>query len=1368
MNALIKSRSRTLRANDMIPSAGARRPVSSLSLADCQSCGAFIAAVLALGLLLVPLQRTEAHQDPPGCAGNISSSGIGVLQRKAHIGDTVNITVQNFGVPQGGCTASDVVGRIFPGNGAPIFFVTNALFQGSTPTNPPGGMGDVINCPGPDPRCLPGPMNGYPYTIQPGDETGEVLNPIGCPFIQSNPGGAHRVVYFFVVGSGVDHASGAGELTFSACNSDAIEILNPCISCTKFCTNGIGENGAITFGGSVINCGNTRLFNVSVSNFVNGGFQLVTNISVLETNQAVTFSGSYVPVDPCRPATDTIFVRGTDELGLTVTNSCTQTCSNLLTAGITVRKICPPGPVQPGQPLVFSSVVSNSGNVTLTNVVIINDQPTNNAPVFGPITLAPGQSTNFTGSYVVPLDSCGPYTDTLTARGTSVCGVAVTNTDTKVCPGTNAPAIQVTKSCPAEPVGQGGLLSFSGVVSNTGNITLTNVLVFNNRPTNGTPVFGPVTLLPGQATNFSGSYLAPTDACSVSDTLTAVGQDKCFGVAVTNTSTRTCVLVTVPAISVTKFCPVDPVGQGGLLTFSGVVSNSGNITLTNVVVFNNRPTNGTPVFGPVTLLPGQSANFTGSYLAPADACAVSDTLTAVGQDKCTGASVTNSSTRTCVLVTAPAISVTKFCPISPVGQGGLLTFSGVVSNAGNITLTNVVVFNNRPTNYTPVFGPITLGPGQATNFSGSYFAPTDACSVSDTLMAVGQDKCTGASVTNSSTRTCVLVTVPAISVTKSCPPGSIQPGGVLNFTGSVTNTGDITLTNVFVVNDKPVANTVLIGPLTLAPGAGTNFTGSYVVPLDSCGPYVDTLVASGRDKCSGVGVTNSATAMCPGTNSPLIRVTKRCATVPTAPGEITTFSGTVSNAGNITLTNVIVVNDQPEPNTLVLGPITLAPGQSMNFSDSYRIPLNCCTHVDTLRATGADKCFGRVVSHTATAVCPTLTTPRITVTKHCPGLPVPLGQPLVFSGVVSNAGNITLTNVTVVNNQPSNNTPVLGPMTLAPGETAVFVGSYPVPMDICETNLEDTVTARGQNLCSGGVVTDSATASCPIIATPRLRLFKYCPPNPVPPGGVLVFSGTVSNSGNVTVTNIIVVNDQPTNDTPVFGPVTLRPGESANFSGNYLVHDDCCPPYVDTLTARGNSVCTGSNVTATATAYCPGITTPRIVVTKSCPLSPVPQGQPLVFSGIVSNAGNVVLQNVTVTDDRAGLIAAIPALAPGEWFDYTAAYVPTNCGPNVASTVVALAADACTGTAVSNNFTAGCNVLCAPLQPITILNPRVERDGFVFSFFADLNRNYTVEFTPSLFPVNWQMLTNFPGAGTTVDIRDGHGEAQRFYRVFCQ
>src|SRR5204862_3112766 len=94
--------------------------------------------------------------------------------------------------------------------------------------------------------------------------------------------------------------------------------------------------------------------------------------------------------------------------------------------------------------------------------------------------------------------------------------------------------------------------------------------------------------------------------------------------------------------------------------------------------------------------------------------------------------------------------------------------------------------------------------------------------------------------------------------TKSCPPRPIQPGHALAINGTLTNTRNITLTNVTVTNVIAVlgVSRQVLGPISLAPGAGMSFTDSYVVPLDSCGPYRDTVLAAGavgRASCRGSG-----------------------------------------------------------------------------------------------------------------------------------------------------------------------------------------------------------------------------------------------------------------------------------------------------------------------------------------------------------------------------------------------------------------------------------------------------------------------------------------------------------------------------------
>src|SRR6185295_7578055 len=134
-----------------------------------------------------------------------------------------------------------------------------------------------------------------------------------------------------------------------------------------------------------------------------------------------------------------------------------------------------------------------------------------------------------------------------------------------------------------------------------------------------------------------------------------------------------------------------------------------------------------------------------------------------------------------------------------------------------------------------------------------------------------------------------------------------------------------------------------------------------------------------------------------------------------------------------------------------------------------------------------------------TSTCPVLTSSHITVTHLCPAAPVAPGSLLTYSGTVGNTGNVTLTNIVVVDDQ-NPGVPVFTLATLAAGATANFTGKFTVPASaVCE--FTSTVTASAADQCGGNSVTASAPATCPVLTTPRVVITQECPPNPVGPGG---------------------------------------------------------------------------------------------------------------------------------------------------------------------------------------------------------------------------------------------------------------------------
>jgi hypothetical protein len=555
----------------------------------------------------------------------------------------------------------------------------------------------------------------------------------------------------------------------------------------------------------------------------------------------------------------------------------------------------------------------------------------------------------------------------------------------------------------------------------------------------------------------------------------------------------------------------------------------------------NNLSGSTPVFTLASLAPGVTAAFTGSFLTPTN-CSIGDILTVTGQSTC-GVAVSNTTSATCPILTHPAIFVSQSCPTNSVLQGGLLTYTGIVRNIGDIVLTNVIVMSDRPGSNTVVFTSVSLAPGASAAFSGSYLVPTNCCVVSSTVLATGQG-CAGVKVSDTATRTCTVLTFPKLSITKICVEGELRPGDLLSYGGSVSNSGNITLIGVTVVNSQTPNRGPIFGPATLAPGESFQYTASYVVPADFCG--TDTVTAKGLDVCTLLPVSSSVTTTCPVITPPAsIAVTKECPSTPTPRGGLYTYTGSVRNPGLVTLINVYVVNSAPSNNTPVIGPITLAPGEVRFFSASYIAPHCCCQVIDTLTARGEDRCTGTEVKSTATAVCPLLTSPQIGLLQDCPATPIPMGTLYSYSGYVTNSGDAVLTNVFVFGPQGTNS-PVLGPIELAPGESEYYFGTYQVPSNICLV----TVTTSGIDVCGG--IRVAKAVSCPVATAPDLSITETCPPAPVIAGTTVAFTGVVKNIGNITLTNVLVFRSQDGGNVPVVGPLTLLPGATAPFLGNYV------------------------------------------------------------------------------------------------------------------------------------------------------------------------------------------------------------------------
>lgn len=1278
--------------------------------------------MLAL-LMLAGLVTGRAQQDPPGCQGSGLGIALFVDKPQAHVGDTLNYSVLVYNNPFPSCKASSISAWVVTPDG-----VTNSITLRRTTLNP----GESDNY-----------QNVAKYVIRAEDIKDGVVK----------AGAADTAK----IHQNVTLSDGAAAQTVNTM------IVNPCIEVTESCTDAVGETGALQYSGTVRNCGDVPLVNVTVTNILEGVGIRVYGPATLAVGQSATFTSSYRPKNICGPVTATYVATGTDQAPApkTVQASGDTTCGLSLTPGIAIGHGCPPAPVAGGAQFNYTGSVTNTGNVTLTNVVVVSDQPAPGTTLLTVASLAPGAVANFSGRFTAPVNACS-VTTSLRVTANSRCGQPVSADSVRNCPLLTHPAIVVTENCPTTPVAPGEKLTYTGTVKNTGDVTLRNVQVVSAQPTAGTVVLTLDQLDPGAVANFTGSYTTPLDTCSVANTVTATGTGACDSAAVSNSVTATCPLTTSPAITISRTCPDTAPPLGGTLTYTATVQNTGNVTLQNVVVVSGRPSANTVVARIPSLAPGEANTFTGSFPVPANTpgCSITDTLTANGADKCQNRTVSNSVTTTCPVAASPKVKITANCPTAAVGPGSSLTYSGTVSNPGDVALTNVVVTADLPAPGTVVTTIATLAPGANANFTGSYTTPLDACDSTVNLAVTAKDVCGGTPVSDSFVRTCPLVSTPAIAVTKSCPVDLAIPGKPLVFGGTVTNTGNITLTNVVVVNDLPAPGAPVFGPVTLAPGAGAAFTGSFLVPtnLNACS-ITSTVKATGNSKCDGKQVTASATGACPVKVNPNLLLTTACPPDATPQGARLTFSGTLKNTGNITLTNLVVVNDHPTNGTPVFKLASLAPGQSTNFTGSYIAPSNCCEVVSTLLATGTDACGQTNVSDTATMVCPVKFTPAVTITKVCSDQPVRQGEELVYTGTISNAGNITLVGVKVFSAYKGEASPSLGPVDLSPGERLPYTVHFTVPSDFCGW---DRVTVVGQSMCGQIQTSNSVDSLCPVLTMPGIAVQNMPLGGPVPRCAIVTGHASIANVGNVTLTNVMVYCNQPTNGAPAYGPITLGPWQVKNFDYTFTTptYCDCCQVPV-TLSASGLSRCDGAKVSSSSTVVLPLETNPHLIVTLNCPSRDDVLLGLGFYDGVVSNTGDITLSNVVVvsTLPTAGTVLVGPInLAPGESQPYMGDVASGLPDDLLNLEVTASGRDVCSGVEVSSSGS------CYAVGTLTLT---VDSTGAVLRWPTTIGAKYVVQFRDNLLSGEWQSLGDpiTANGDLATKLDPAPLKTARFYRV---
>ena len=900
--------------------------------------------------------------------------------------------------------------------------------------------------------------------------------------------------------------------------------------------------------------------------------------------------------------------------------------------------------------------MTNSGNVTLTNIAVSDDITT--PVVCNFLTLLPGDSTQCSATYTVTqadIDA-GQINNTATASGTPPNGPDVTDTDSRTTSVPVSPAVTVDKGAPAGVVAVDQTITYPFLITNTGNVTLDSITVDD-------PLANPVTcvaatLAPGATTTCSADYLVTqedVDAGQILNQATVTAEPP-LGPPVTGEGEETTPIEQNPSVAVSKNSPAAVMTLGATVTYTFAVLNTGDVTLSDIVVTDSIV--GLVTCAETVLAPGISTSCGGDYVvtqADIDAGNRNNVATVAGTPPL-GDPVTGIDEIDTAIPQTAGLSVDKQSSAATLILDDEIEFTFDVQNIGNVTLTGVTIDDPLAN---PVTCPVTtLAPGEGTTCRATYIvtqADVNANLVTNTATVSGQPP-TGPPVATTGTETVQGDPDPGINVDKTAAPGSFVLGSVIDYSFAVTNSGNQTLESVVV--DDPTVGTVVCPQTVLDPGEVTVCTGSYVVTQEDvdAGTLRNDATVEAIDPPNLV-LTDDDAEVTAIEQRPSITVDKQTPTGTLVAGELITYPFTVTNDGTVTLTNVRV--DDPLTAPVTCAAAVLAPGGSTTCTGVYEVTqadVNAGEIVNTATVTGDTRSGS--TSGTDTEITAIAQAPQVTIVKTGPTTEAVLGEVLAYELVVSNTGNVSLTDVSI--DDPLTDDEACPRTDLESGESMTCTATYQVVQADIEAGAitnRATATAIDPN---DEPTTDDGESTTPAAQSPGITVDKESTGGLLLAGEPISYSFVVANIGTVSLTDITIADPL----VPVIScaATALAPGEETLCSGIYVITQDD----VDAGQVINEAVVSGTPPSGIPTTGTDRETTtfdadPVLTINKLAPVGEFVPDAVLVWSFEVTNGGNVTLFDLAIDDPTAGTVSC-PAgvVAPGSTVTCSATSIVTQ------------------------------------------------------------------------------------------------------------
>ncbi|AZN41232.1 DUF7507 domain-containing protein [Paenibacillus albus] len=978
----------------------------------------------------------------------------------------------------------------------------------------------------------------------------------------------------------------------------------------------------ITYRISVKNPASFALTNVRIEDTLLG---LIDILSILPANSAVELTATFiVPPDALAGTLIPNTVTATSDQSLPA--QADAIISVLPVFSMTITKSPDRITVPAGDIVTYTIIVTNTSNTSITNVIVKDDLVglSETIPV-----LAPGEARQFLVPFRVPPGAFAGTTFTNLTVAQSDQADPVSDTATIIVP--PIPSIFIFKSVEPQIAAPGETVTYTITVSNAGNQTLTNVHIVDPQ-LSVDQIYD--ALKPGDSVIITVPFVIPLTA-GQGDTIvniSTVTTDQ-TGPAQSNAVVE---VLGQPEITLAKSVSPQDGFPGDPVVYTFVVSNTGNTVLTNVVLTD-------PLIGvnlPIgTLAVSEIRSFDVPFIVPNTASPFINRATATGNFNTLTVTASDDAALTILPVNA-AFTLEKSVDQPLANAGDTVSFTFTITNIGNVPLTSVVIDDPLLSFSTTI---ISLESGASVTETIPFVIPDSAAA--GTVFTNVVTVTTTETGPQQATATVTVDDAPALTLSKTPDVDNVLPGGTINYTITVTNTGNVPLTNVTVRDALLGISTVI--PL-LAVGASQSLTPAFIVPLAT---PVDTVIVNLSTAFSDQTDTIAAEAhVLVNPLPPVMTVTKTSDVLTAAPGDTITYTITIANPGTIILTGIVLTDD-------VLGVAvdigTLDPGGSQVLNFFFIVPEGTpagSTIINTAVATS-----DQTNPSEATVSVLVDPSPAISIVKTSDIAEAAPGEEVIFTIVVENTGNTSLTDVTVSDATLSFN--VIIP-SLPIGGNLVIPIPFITPIVPAGTVLTNTATAS-----SNETEPASSTAEVTVLPEFLLTLLKRVEPASALPGETVTFFFEIQNSSNAALTNLHFLDPLLGIDKTV---ETVPAGFTVLLSRTFTIPADAIGGTIITNEAELSSDQTAPVI---ATADVAVIAAPELTISKTVFPPVALPGEVVFFRMQGVNTGNVPLFNISFNDPLLGLVGTVVSQDIGETLSLIVPFtVPADTVPG--STIV--------------------------------------------------------------------------------------------------